>query len=117
MLTVPLRIGGGSRLKILEALATGLAVVSTTVGAEGLDLKNGEHLDIVDDPVAFASRLVETIRSPIRAQAMAEHGRRLVLERYDWDALAKFLEQSWERVVGRTPPAPVGSMSIVGFQQ
>ena len=105
VLTVPLRIGGGSRLKILEALATGLAVVSTTVGAEGLDLKNGEHLDIVDDPVAFASRLVETIRSPIRAQAMAEHGRRLVLERYDWDALAKLLERelgacSWANPTG-----------------
>jgi glycosyltransferase involved in cell wall biosynthesis len=99
VLAVPLRIGGGSRLKILEALATGMPVVSTTVGAEGLELKHGEDLDIVDDPDAFATRLVETIRSPQRAQAMAARGRHFVLERYDWDALANLLERSWERCV------------------
>lgn len=97
VMAVPLRIGGGSRLKILEALATGLPVVSTRVGAEGLSLRDGEHLVLADEPEAMAAEIVRTLREPARALALAEAGRRLVLERYDWDALADLMERSWER--------------------
>ena len=96
-MAVPLRIGGGSRLKILEALASGLPVVSTRVGAEGLCLRDGEHLVIADEPGALAAALLDAIRDPAAAQALAERGRALVLERYDWDVLADELERSWER--------------------
>jgi polysaccharide biosynthesis protein PslH len=96
VMAVPLRIGGGSRLKILEALACGLPVVSTRVGAEGLLLKpNEDYVQAEED--AMADALVQAIRNPGAMQALAEHGRRLVLEIYDWSVLAGKLEASWEK--------------------
>ncbi|MCS7047585.1 MAG: glycosyltransferase family 4 protein [Gemmataceae bacterium] len=98
VMAVPLRIGGGSRLKILEALASGLPVVATPVGAEGLNLKPGEHYDAADlDQLAEA--LVRALREPERIQVQAERGRRLVIEQYAWEVLARKLEQSWQRCV------------------
>jgi glycosyltransferase involved in cell wall biosynthesis len=96
VLAVPLRIGGGSRLKILEALACGLPVVSTRVGAEGLCLEPGRDLVVVDSTEQMAAALVECIRDPEKARMTAARGRRLVLERYDWEALAGKLEAVWE---------------------
>jgi glycosyltransferase involved in cell wall biosynthesis len=95
ILAVPLRIGGGSRLKILEAMAVGLPVISTRVGAEGLDARDGEHLTIADEPEAMAAALVAAIRDPGPSRAMAEKARKLAWERYDWDVLADRLEDSW----------------------
>ena len=100
VMAVPLRIGGGSRLKILEALASGLPVVSTRVGAEGLCLTPGLHLDVVEDLDDMAAALVRALRDPDRARAMAERGRRIVSERYDWDVLANKLERVWIDCVG-----------------
>lgn len=97
VMAVPLRIGGGSRLKILEALACGLPVVSTRVGAEGLRLEPGRHLTVVDDEGEMAREILSCIRDPGPARSIAEAARRLVLERYDWDALADDLERSWTR--------------------
>ncbi|SIO61485.1 Glycosyltransferase involved in cell wall bisynthesis [Singulisphaera sp. GP187] len=96
VMAVPLRIGGGSRLKILEALASGLPVVSTRIGAEGLRLTSGRDLTIVDPVEEMAEALLGCIRDPNAARAMAEAGRRLVLERYDWDVLAARLGRIWE---------------------
>jgi glycosyltransferase involved in cell wall biosynthesis len=95
VLAVPLRIGGGSRLKILEALASGLPVVSTRIGAEGLCLKADEHLDVVEDVEAMAEALVRCLREPQRAKELAERGCRVVEERYDWQVLADKLERVW----------------------
>jgi glycosyltransferase involved in cell wall biosynthesis len=104
VMVVPLRIGGGSRLKILEALATGLPVVSTSVGAEGLELVAGRHYVAADDSEALARKLLACLRDPAPARAMAEQGRQRVLERYDWDHLADRLERVWFDCVDcRTP--------------
>jgi sugar transferase (PEP-CTERM/EpsH1 system associated) len=85
---VPLRIGGGSRLKILEALAMGRAVVSTSVGAEGLDVEHDRHILLADDPQGFAETVLRLLNDPARCLALASEGRRLVEQSYGWDALA-----------------------------
>jgi glycosyltransferase involved in cell wall biosynthesis len=91
---VPLRIGGGTRLKIFEAMAMGKAVVSTTIGAEGLPVTDGEHVVLADAPGAFASAVVHLIRDVERRQRMESAARALVVERYDWSAVAGELEDA-----------------------
>jgi glycosyltransferase involved in cell wall biosynthesis len=100
MLAVPLRIGGGSRLKILEALASGVPVVSTRVGAEGLSLEPGRHLTVTGDVPDMAPAIVAAIRSPRAALTQAAAGRQRVLECYDWDILANHLERVWLECAG-----------------
>lgn len=102
VMAVPLRIGGGSRLKILEALACALPVVSTRVGAEGLLLTPGREY-IAAEPDDLAAALVLALRLPERMQAMANQGKQVVLTHYDWKILADKLEQSWEKCVVGAP--------------
>ncbi len=97
VMAVPLRIGGGSRLKILEALGCGVPVVSTRVGAEGLALRDGEHLTVVEGVDDMAAALVRCLRDREAARAQAERGRRAVVARYDWGPLADRLERTWEK--------------------
>jgi glycosyltransferase involved in cell wall biosynthesis len=94
-LAVPLRIGGGSRLKILEAIAAGLPVVSTRVGCEGLRFTPGRDLSVVESPADMPDALVECIRNPGRAAAMAANGRAVINQHYDWSGLAARLERVW----------------------
>lgn len=96
---VPLRIGGGTRLKIFEAMAMARAVVSTTVGAEGLPVANGRHLLLADDPREFAQSILTLLRDPARRNALAQAGRTLVAEQFDWSSVARALEAALVRVV------------------
>jgi len=95
---VPLRVGGGTRLKIFEAMAMGKAVVSTTVGAEGLPVTHGEHLLLADEPRAFARSVVRLLRDRERRRQLEQAARALVVERYDWSAVAGELERALVRV-------------------
>ena len=97
-LVVPLRIGGGTRLKIVEALALGTPVVATSVGAEGLGLVSGEHLDLADSAADFANAVVRLIEDRSRASNLARAGRAFVHERYRWQVLGEALVDTWERV-------------------
>lgn len=81
---VPLRQGGGTRLKILEAMALGTPVVATSKGAEGLDAVDGEHLLIADTPETFAARTVALLHDEPLRRRLAANARRLVEERYEW---------------------------------
>jgi glycosyltransferase involved in cell wall biosynthesis len=98
-MAVPLRIAGGSRLKILEALASGLPVVSTPIGAEGLRLAPGvDYFSAELDEMA--QTLLHVMRAPTGARAVARHGCEVVLKHYDWEILSRKLEASWQRCVG-----------------
>lgn len=85
---VPLRAGGGTRLKIFEALAMGKAVLSTSIGAEGLEVEPGRHAVLADDARAFAAEIVALLRDPKRRLALGQAGRVLVEERYSWKSVA-----------------------------
>src|SRR5262249_35606437 len=81
---VPLRIGGGTRLKIFEALSMAKAVVSTAVGAEGLPLAPGRHFLQADDPAAFGEAVTSLLRDPARRRAIGAAGRGLGEARGSW---------------------------------
>lgn len=98
---VPLRIGGGTRLKIFEAMAMAKAVVSTTVGAEGLPVTSGRDVMIADDPERFAETVVQLMRDVPARQAIEAAARRLVVERYDWSAVATDFEEAISRIAAR----------------
>src|SRR5262249_37935283 len=102
LLAVPLRVGGGSRLKILEALAAGVPVVSTRVGAEGLHLQPCQHLTLADTPVQMAREILEIMKHPATAAAHAERGRQQTLDLYDWAGLSEQLDAVWGKAVGVT---------------
>jgi len=84
---VPMRLGGGTKLKVIEALARGKALVSTSFGAEGFDLRPGVDLDIGDTPEDFAAHCVRLLRDPQARATLAANGRARVAERYTWDAI------------------------------
>ena len=90
---VPLRIGGGTRLKIYEAMAAGRAVVSTTVGAEGLDFENGRDLIVADTPESFANSVVALLRDRAYRQAVAHAAAERSAD-FDWSAVVTHFENS-----------------------
>jgi glycosyltransferase involved in cell wall biosynthesis len=103
---VPLRAGGGTRIKIFEALAMGKAVVSTTVGAEGLALEPGHHLAVADDPDAFADTVVGLLGNSERRRALGTAGRDLVQAHYSWPTVARVFEERCKEVVAQHEGIP-----------
>ncbi len=95
---VPLRSGGGSRLKILEAMALGRPVVSTTLGQEGLSLQDDQEILTADDPQTFASQVVRLLEDNNHRQRIAKAGRSKVEKDYDWDLLANRLLRLYENM-------------------
>jgi sugar transferase (PEP-CTERM/EpsH1 system associated) len=96
---VPLRIGGGTRLKIFEAMSMAKAVVSTAVGAEGLPVTRGRDIEIADEPARFAHSVVHMMRDADARRAIESAARQLVVERYDWSAAAQDFENALLRAV------------------
>lgn len=88
----PVRIGGGTRLKIIEAWAAGRAVVSNTVGATGLDVDQGENILIADDARGFADAILELLEDGDKRAALAQAGRETALAKYDWKSLGDRFE-------------------------
>jgi sugar transferase (PEP-CTERM/EpsH1 system associated) len=92
---VPLLVGGGTRLKILESMAMGKAIVSSTVGAEGIAVEDGDTIMLADDPDSFAQRVVELLEAPDRAREMGRRARAFVLERYAWSAIVRTIDSAY----------------------
>ncbi|MEO0649794.1 MAG: glycosyltransferase [Planctomycetota bacterium] len=97
-LAVPLRVGGGTRLKIVEAMGTATPVLSTRVGAEGLELTDGQELRLADSPEAFAGALLQLLDDPREAAALGRRGLTEAEHRFQWSALAARLVACWRRV-------------------
>ncbi len=105
---VPVRAGGGTRLKILEAMALNRPVVSTTIGCEGLNVRDGEHLLVADDAGAFADAVISLLTDPNLYQRITANGRARVVEHYDWDAITTQLLAIYEEVA---PEAVIPSIA------
>ena len=90
----PLLVGGGTRLKILEALAMGKAMVSTSLGAEGLDLVADEHLLIADEPSAFAQATLRALDTADLRARLGAAGREAVVRQYSWERSGRALREA-----------------------
>jgi polysaccharide biosynthesis protein PslH len=99
---VPLRIGGGTRLKIFEAMSMAKAVVSTSIGAEGLPVKDHEHLLLADDPASFAECTLRLLGNGSLRTQIGQAARHLVEKNYDWSTVSGKFGEILENVVRRT---------------
>jgi len=106
----PIHSGGGTRLKILEAMALGTPVVATSKGAEGLEVESGRHLLIADSPPEYAEAVVKILENPGLSQRLQENALELVTERYDWGAVMPRFLALVERVGGNSGAARHGNM-------
>lgn len=96
----PLRAGGGMRVKILQALAQGLPVVTTTLGCEGMAVEPGRDLLVADTPEAFAAATLRLLADPVLAETLGRNGRRLIEARYDWRAVCPRLHAVYRDLGG-----------------
>lgn len=98
---VPLRIGGGTRLKIFEAMAMGKATVSTSVGAEGLPVRSGENIILADSPADFAHSVISLLRDAQHRRRLGNAARTLVQEKYSWSKVAESFAQTLQEVTSQ----------------
>jgi polysaccharide biosynthesis protein PslH len=106
---VPLRIGGGTRLKIFEAMGMAKAVVSTSIGAEGLPLRHGENVLLADEPAEFAACVVSLLRHPAHRKRLGQASRKLVEENYSWARVAERFANVLSEVVAKSQPQPASA--------
>jgi polysaccharide biosynthesis protein PslH len=111
VLVVPLRIGGGTRLKVYEAMAMGRAVVSTSVGAEGLDVMSGRDILLADDAATFADCVIRLLRDPALRECIGLAAAKLASQ-YDWSVVAEHFEAVLKRVARQA--GGVSEAAIVG---
>ena len=99
---VPLRIGGGTRIKIFEAMAMGKAVVSTPVGAEGLPVRHNENIVLAEDPQDFANQVLRLLKDRAERERVGRAARALVEENYSWRSVAGVFDTVFARVTAKT---------------
>ncbi len=95
----PLRSGSGTRFKLMEALACGCPVVSTNIGAEGLDAQDGVHMLLRDEPQAFADAVVSLLNDPEKGREIGKAGREWVIQKHAWEHSAALLRQAYEAIM------------------
>jgi sugar transferase (PEP-CTERM/EpsH1 system associated) len=104
----PLRMGGGTRFKLLEALALARPMVSTTLGAEGFAVRSGRELVLADSPADFAGAVLSLLAEPARAAALGRAGQAFVRAGYDWSAIIPKLEAVYADLSRRQPDSSLG---------
>jgi glycosyltransferase involved in cell wall biosynthesis len=113
VVAVPVLSGSGMRVRILESFARGMPVVTTTVGAEGLQARPGDDLLLGDSPQDYAAATVRLLREPGLRRRLAQNGRQLAVARYDWQVVLRGLEAVYETALRRRG-APASSREAVG---
>ena len=109
MFVCPILSGSGVRVKLLEAFAAGIPVVSTRVGAEGLESESGRFCLLADDPEEFSRHVVALFEDPERAAEMAARARREVVENWDMAAITRKLEVSYRDVLRAKQAFTIGA--------
>jgi len=103
----PIRISAGIKGKVLEAMATGLPVVSTKVGTSGISARNGEQILLADTPSAFVKAVIKLLEDELLYSRLSLNARRLVEERYDWRKISSSLIQVYEQEINFFPASPI----------
>jgi len=101
MFVCPLRTGSGTRFKLLEALASGCPVISTSIGAEGLNAVDDTHMLLRDTPQAIAQAVIALMDNPQRAQHIGQTGREWVVNNYAWQRSAQMISETYQQLMGR----------------
>jgi glycosyltransferase involved in cell wall biosynthesis len=101
---VPVRAGGGMRVRILEMFARAAPVVTTTVGLEGIDACPGEDVLVEDSPDGFARAVIDILQDQELRQKLSTNGRRLVEKKYDWQAVLGELDRVYQGLAGSGKP-------------
>jgi glycosyltransferase involved in cell wall biosynthesis len=101
----PLRVGGGMRIKILQAMAMGKAIVSTSLGAEGIDVEDGREAFLADSPELFGRRIVDLLQDASLCDAVGAAARRRAERQYNWEPLIDRLEAHYRALAGQIPAA------------
>ena len=96
---VPIRVGGGTRIKIVESWSMGRAVVSTSLGCEGLDGTDDVHLLIRDDPNRFAEAIIQLLQDEPLRHRLSVEAKRLVEARYSWNSIGRYLTQRYTSLI------------------
>ena len=95
--------GSGIQNKVLEAMASGLPTVATSLGLGGIRAEAGREVLVAEEPEEFAARVVELLRSPDRAEEIGLAARRFVVEQHSWESAARQVEEIYERLVAGRP--------------
>jgi len=99
---VPLRLGGGTRLKVVEAMSLGKAIVSTSMGAEGIEVRDGKDIILSDEPEDFADAIIGLLKDEKGCVRLGKNARKLAEEKYDWKIIGGKLNNTYEELVNGT---------------
>ncbi len=116
VVVVPLRVGGGTRLKILEGMSMSKAIVSTTVGAEGINHEDGTNILLKDTPEDFSKAVLDVMADSVVRQKLEKSGRDLVEAQYDWHAVTDKLSDIFEAETGLTASTQAESIKAAPLQ-
>ena len=113
---VPIRVGGGTRLKVLDAMASGKAIVSTSIGCEGIAARPGEHLVVADSPAEFAASALTLLRDAARRRELGAAARQLVERKYAWSVVGQQLMDSYDNAIERCRARRAPAMALQAGQ-
>lgn len=98
---VPLNMGSGTRLKVLEAMSMKIPIVSTSIGCEGIEIEEGKNILVRDEPKAFADAVIKLMNDSTLANKLVKNGHELVLDKYDWSVVCKDIDKAFKELLNQ----------------